>query len=98
MPKGKEKGIYADMKCHHWSGDLLIKEKGCRHKFRKGIFARTLDRGAPSIFPINLVEKAVKEANLLQWVEYEILKYAVGDTKNVMDVAEKIIKRVRENG
>ena len=39
----KERGIYTDMKCHHWSGGILFQGKSCRHRFRKGYTARSME-------------------------------------------------------
>jgi hypothetical protein len=43
-----------------------------------------------------IIKQAVHEANLLQWVEFEMLKW-FNDKGNVMDVAEKIIEYVRKD-
>ena len=44
------------------------------------------------------IEKAVHEANLLQWTENEILEFCNASfvNKNLIETAERIIKKVRE--
>jgi len=39
------KPIFKDMKCHHWNGNMLVKEKECRHVLPRGYMAQTLVLG-----------------------------------------------------
>ena len=37
-----KRAVFQNRKCHSWNGDLLVMEKGCRHRLRKGEGLRVL--------------------------------------------------------